>query len=352
MTALVEGLSRAASSRDIDTIRALCHDLRQPLAAILLLSDSGNGDVDRKMEVITDQARWLSQLVDTVLTDAATDTVQPVDVAELAAEAEVWRRTRTIVKHIAEGALEAMKEPGSAGKTVVLDVVGALAAAAALIFTDGAAATLLSVGGTSIRTASALAKASPPHESDHKVEGDTPEQILTNLKKGLADTNQGVIDAEDKIWSCCNQLASDMGLTHKSQITGSTVSDFDLLKPSIIDDDDPDHYPQGGVLKVEMDTIRRVGQVYLPGLADVFTRLETARRQLPRPAADRMTILPHEDHVFGCRHRHDDNGPGMPDDFGVHRAALRQRDRLDHDVEDAPLVDLADGGWNDRFAHG
>jgi K+-sensing histidine kinase KdpD len=75
-------LSRA-TSRDIDTIRALCHDLRQPLAAILLLSGSGDGDVDRKMEVITDQARWLSQLVDTVLTDAATDSVQAVDVAEL-----------------------------------------------------------------------------------------------------------------------------------------------------------------------------------------------------------------------------------------------------------------------------
>lgn len=83
MTALVEDLSRA-TSRDIDTIRALCHDLRQPLAAILLLSGSGDGDVDRKMEVITDQARWLSQLVDTVLTDAATDGVQAVDIAELA----------------------------------------------------------------------------------------------------------------------------------------------------------------------------------------------------------------------------------------------------------------------------
>jgi len=47
MTALVEDLSRAASSRDIDTIRALCHDLRQPLAAILLLSGSGEGDVGR-----------------------------------------------------------------------------------------------------------------------------------------------------------------------------------------------------------------------------------------------------------------------------------------------------------------
>jgi signal transduction histidine kinase len=85
MTALVDDLSRATATRDIDTIRALCHDLRQPLAAILLLSDSGDGDVDRKMEVISDQARWLSQLVDTVLSDAAHDEVGAVDVTELAA---------------------------------------------------------------------------------------------------------------------------------------------------------------------------------------------------------------------------------------------------------------------------
>jgi signal transduction histidine kinase len=125
MTALVEGLSRAASSRDIDTIRALCHDLRQPLAAILLLSDSGNGDVDRKMEVITDQARWLSQLVDTVLTDAATDTVRPVDVAELAALA-VHRAQPTAGCDISldvEDAVQAWARPVALGRAVscVLD---------------------------------------------------------------------------------------------------------------------------------------------------------------------------------------------------------------------------------------
>jgi K+-sensing histidine kinase KdpD len=86
MTALVHDLHRATpSAGDIDTIRALCHDLRQPLAAILLLSGSGEGNVDRKMEVITDQARWLSQLVDAVLTDAASDAVTVVDVGAVAA---------------------------------------------------------------------------------------------------------------------------------------------------------------------------------------------------------------------------------------------------------------------------
>jgi signal transduction histidine kinase len=54
------------------------------LAAILLLSGSGDGDVTRKMQVILDQAQWLSQLVDTVLCDAAQDEVVEVDVATIA----------------------------------------------------------------------------------------------------------------------------------------------------------------------------------------------------------------------------------------------------------------------------
>jgi signal transduction histidine kinase len=85
MTALAEGLPRSGvTATDIDPIRALCHDLRQPLAAILLLSASGGGDVSRKLQVILDQAQWLSQLVDTVLCDAAHDEVTEVDVAEIA----------------------------------------------------------------------------------------------------------------------------------------------------------------------------------------------------------------------------------------------------------------------------
>jgi signal transduction histidine kinase len=85
MTALAGGLPRSSvSARELDPIRALCHDLRQPLAAILLLSGSGEGDVTRKMQVILDQAQWLSQLVDTVLCDAAQDEVVEVDVAAVA----------------------------------------------------------------------------------------------------------------------------------------------------------------------------------------------------------------------------------------------------------------------------
>lgn len=125
MTALVEDLSRATASRDIDTIRALCHDLRQPLAAILLLSGSGDGDVGRKMEVITDQARWLSQLVDTVLADSAHDEVGAVDVTELAAMAVVRARpTATCDLTVkASGKVLAWARPVALGRAVscVLD---------------------------------------------------------------------------------------------------------------------------------------------------------------------------------------------------------------------------------------
>ncbi len=67
----------------IDTVRALCHDLRQPLAAILLLAGSESGDVRRRMDGILDQAQWLSDMVEGVIGGAADDPPVTVDVAEL-----------------------------------------------------------------------------------------------------------------------------------------------------------------------------------------------------------------------------------------------------------------------------
>ena len=67
----------------IDTVRALCHDLRQPLAAILLLAGSEGGDVRRRMDGILDQAQWLSDMVESVIGGAADDPPVSVDVAEL-----------------------------------------------------------------------------------------------------------------------------------------------------------------------------------------------------------------------------------------------------------------------------
>jgi len=67
----------------IDTVRALCHDLRQPLAAILLLAGSQSGDVRHRMDGILDQAQWLSDMVEGVIGGAADDPPVIVDVAAL-----------------------------------------------------------------------------------------------------------------------------------------------------------------------------------------------------------------------------------------------------------------------------
>lgn len=73
----------APSGHSVDTVRALCHDLRQPLAAIMLLAATETGDVRRRLAAILDQAQWLADLVDDVLVDAAADHTTVVDVGAL-----------------------------------------------------------------------------------------------------------------------------------------------------------------------------------------------------------------------------------------------------------------------------
>ena len=68
----------------VDTVRALCHDLRQPLAAILLLAGAEGGDVRRRLDGILDQAQWLADMVEGVIGGAADDAPGSVDVADLA----------------------------------------------------------------------------------------------------------------------------------------------------------------------------------------------------------------------------------------------------------------------------
>jgi K+-sensing histidine kinase KdpD len=71
-------------NQEIDTIRALFHDLREPLAAIMLLSSSPKGDVEGKLHAISEQAQWLSQLVNSSLDDAANDWLQWIEAREIA----------------------------------------------------------------------------------------------------------------------------------------------------------------------------------------------------------------------------------------------------------------------------
>jgi hypothetical protein len=67
-----------------DTVRALCHDLRQPLTAILLLAGAASGDLSRRMDGILDQAQWLADMVEGVIGGAADDRPERVDVVDLA----------------------------------------------------------------------------------------------------------------------------------------------------------------------------------------------------------------------------------------------------------------------------
>jgi signal transduction histidine kinase len=105
MAGVLEEYQRPAAGGEIDTIRALLHDLRQPLAAILLLSGTEAGDIARKMEGISGQARWLADLVETVLSGAAGDEVGSTDLVHVV-EAAVARATATADCTIAVGILE------------------------------------------------------------------------------------------------------------------------------------------------------------------------------------------------------------------------------------------------------
>ncbi len=84
---LVDTEPSALPARNVDPIRGLCHDMRQPLAAILILAETTGGDQQRRLELIADQAQWLARLVDDVLIDAASDEAGLVDVTACAAVA-------------------------------------------------------------------------------------------------------------------------------------------------------------------------------------------------------------------------------------------------------------------------
>ncbi|SDP01082.1 Histidine kinase-, DNA gyrase B-, and HSP90-like ATPase [Pedococcus dokdonensis] len=92
MAALFEDHQRPVAGGEIDTVRALLHDLRQPLAAILLLAGTEGGDVGRKMDGIAGQARWLAELVETSLSEAAADEVTTTDLGAIAQRAVVRAR--------------------------------------------------------------------------------------------------------------------------------------------------------------------------------------------------------------------------------------------------------------------
>ena len=83
----LEGATRfpqAVVPEGLDTVRALCHDMRQPLLAILLLVGAEGNDLRRRMDGIRNQAQWLADMVEGVIGGAADDRPEEVDVVELA----------------------------------------------------------------------------------------------------------------------------------------------------------------------------------------------------------------------------------------------------------------------------
>ena len=69
--------------KSLDTIRALCHDLRQPLAVILLLAGAEGSNVRQRFSGILEQTQWLSNMVENVIGGAANDQATSVDVVNL-----------------------------------------------------------------------------------------------------------------------------------------------------------------------------------------------------------------------------------------------------------------------------
>lgn len=80
------------AAQRVDTVRALCHDLRQPLAAIRLLAGSHGGDAQHRLDIILQEAQWLTDMVEAVIGGAADDWLKRVDVVDLALHCVVRAR--------------------------------------------------------------------------------------------------------------------------------------------------------------------------------------------------------------------------------------------------------------------
>lgn len=72
------------AASDSEVVRSLCHDLRQPLAAISLLARADETDTQSRLAGIRHEVGWLSDLVDSVLGDPGGDQVEVLDLEELA----------------------------------------------------------------------------------------------------------------------------------------------------------------------------------------------------------------------------------------------------------------------------
>lgn len=146
MAATIQDYPRPVAGGEIDTVRALLHDLRQPLAAILLLAGTEGGDNARKLDLIAGQARWLADLVETVLVDASEDDLESTDVTTVVRRT-VDRAQVTAscpIKIDVVGAPQAWARPVALGRALSCVLDNAVRAAGAeghvtvAVHTDGA----------------------------------------------------------------------------------------------------------------------------------------------------------------------------------------------------------------------
>ena len=131
---VVDTSSSGRSARSVDPIRGLCHDMRQPLAAILILAETAGRDPQRQLDLIADQARWLARLVDDVLVDSASDDADLVDVTACAAVAVDGARPSAecrLVLRRSTRAVRAMARPVALTRAISCLVDNAVRAAGA-----------------------------------------------------------------------------------------------------------------------------------------------------------------------------------------------------------------------------
>lgn len=77
----------APAAAGSDLVRALFHDLRQPLAALHILASTDATDTQAQLAGIREQVRWMGELVDSVLGEPGRDRVEVLDLAEIARSA-------------------------------------------------------------------------------------------------------------------------------------------------------------------------------------------------------------------------------------------------------------------------
>ncbi|GAB3081289.1 hypothetical protein GCM10027080_31760 [Pedococcus soli] len=146
MAATFQDYPRPVAGGELDTVRALLHDLRQPLAAILLLSGAEGGDNARKMNLIEGQARWLAELVEAVLSDASDDDVESIDLTTVVRRATERAQVTAScpIKIDVVGAPQAWARPVALGRALSCVLDNAVRAAGeeghvtVAVHTDGA----------------------------------------------------------------------------------------------------------------------------------------------------------------------------------------------------------------------